>query len=107
MELYEVKAMLSADIRSFVDGMGAALDALTNFQNEVSGLEAIGSTITKVGASLTLGLTTPILGVGAASAKTFMGLDENLRRTLATMGEFVDENGNFTGQASENVLKQF
>lgn len=100
MELYEVKAMLTADIKSFTDGLGEALNALSDFKSGASELDAISSSMVKVGAGLTAGLTVPLVGVGAVSAKTFMGLDENLRRTMATMGEFVDETGNFTGQAA-------
>lgn len=102
MELYEVKAMLSADVNSFMKGISEALSALQNFQSSANELGSVTSTMRKVGAGLTLGVTAPLVGLAGVSAKTFMGLDENLRTTMATMGQYVDESGDFTGQSAKD-----
>ena len=108
MELYEVKAMLSADVNSFMSGISEALGALQDFQSGANELEGVTSVMRGVGAGLTLGVTAPLVGLAAVSAKVFMGLDENLRTTMATMGQYVDESGNFTGQSAKDyeLLKE-
>ena len=102
MELYEVKAMLTADVMDFMDGMQLAMGALGEFMSSADKFSGIDSTLKTVGAGMTAGITVPLVGIGALGVKTFAGLDDNLRSTMAVMGQYTDENGNFVGEAADN-----
>ena len=102
MELYEVKAMLTADVMDFMNGMQLAMGALNDFMSSTEKFSGIDSTLKTVGAGMTAGITLPLLGIGTAGVKTFAGLDDNLRSTMAVMGQYTDESGNFVGEAADN-----
>ena len=49
-------------------------------------MQNVGSTIASVGKGLTLGVTAPLLGIGAASVKTAMSFEKQMNRVKAISG---------------------
>lgn len=82
----ELKVLIGAEIKDFLDKLGYAEKKLSDFEKKTEGLTKIGDRLTDLGAKLTAGLTLPIIGLGAASIKSF-GEIQSLQKGLeAVMG---------------------
>lgn len=75
---------------NFTPTLVKAQDGLTKYSRQAQrvskGLNKIGNSITNVGKSLTLGVTTPIVGIGTASLKATMDFDKSMSKVQALSG---------------------
>ena len=75
---------------NFTPTLVKAQDGLTKYSRQVQrvskDLNKIGNSITNVGKSLTLGVTTPIVGIGTASLKATMDFDKSMSKVQALSG---------------------
>ena len=82
----ELKVLIGAEIKDFLDKLGYAEKKLSDFEKKTESLTKIGDRLTNLGTQLTLGLTVPIIGLGTASIKSF-GEIQSLQKGLeAVMG---------------------
>lgn len=79
-------AKLMLNIDNFAANMKNAEDQLSKIEDKFSGFSDIGSRFTDVGKSLTLGVTTPIVGLGAAIVKTTSDFDTAMSNVKAVSG---------------------
>ncbi|WP_138158779.1 phage tail tape measure protein [Peptoniphilus catoniae] len=86
MEVYEVKAVLSADWKSFQEGLKGAMASINEFKSSAMDMTSIGSTLKGVGAGLTLGVTAPLVGIGAASIKAGSSFEAGMSKVQAISG---------------------
>lgn len=63
---------------------------LSNFEKNLNkaekSLKRLNKNLTKVGKSMTMGLTVPVLGLGAASTKVFMDFEQSMLKVKAVSG---------------------
>lgn len=75
---------------NFTPTLVKAQDGLTKYSRQAQrvskDLNKIGNNITNVGKSLTLGVTTPIIGIGTASLKATMDFDKSMSKVQALSG---------------------
>lgn len=75
---------------NFTPTLVKAQDGLTKYSRQAQrvskDLNKIGNSITNVGKSLTLGVTTPIIGIGTASLKATMDFDKSMSKVQALSG---------------------
>lgn len=90
MEFYEVKAVLTADWKSFQAGLKGALASINEFKKSAGDMASVGSALKGVGAGLTLGVTAPLVGIGAASAKAAISFESAMAGVRKTT-ELTDE----------------
>lgn len=94
-----IKGYLDLDIGGFVDGLA---EAGSKTSEELGGLEKkfngtgskITSSMTKIGIGMTAGITTPILGAGAAALTTAAQYDDAAAQMQASLGLTADEADN-------------
>lgn len=79
-------AKLMLNINNFAANMKNAEKQLSDIEDKFSGFSDIGSRFTDVGKSLTLGVTTPIVGLGAAIVKTTSDFDTSMSNVKAISG---------------------
>lgn len=79
-------ARLMLNIDNFAANMRNAEQQLSDIEDRFSGFSDIGSRFTDVGKSLTLGVTTPIVGLGAAIVKTTSDFDTAMSNVQAISG---------------------
>lgn len=96
-----IEGYLDLDISGFLDGLSTAGDTLASstseWQSKTEGAGSkIGSTMQRVGAGLTLGLTTSILGAGAAAITMADQYDAASARMQSVLGLTADEADNLT-----------
>ena len=99
-----IEGYLDLDISGFLDGLSTAGDTLASstseWQSKTEGAGSkIGSTMQRVGAGLTLGLTTSILGAGAAAITMADQYDAASARMQSVLGLTTDEADNLTDVA--------
>ena len=84
---FDVTAVLKANVGDFQRGMAQAQASMKQFQSATgSTMQTVGSTMAGIGKGLTLGVTTPLLAVGAASVKTAMSFEKQMNRVKAISG---------------------
>lgn len=85
-----LRALLTADTAQFQSGLKGAASAARAWQKDFA---SIGQQATAVGKTLTAALTVPIIGIGAASVKSFMDFEDSfagVRKTVdASEPEFA------------------
>lgn len=94
---FDVTAILKANVSDFSRGMKEAQMAFQSMKNQTgssldkisSSLSAVGMASLKVGAGLTAGLTTPVVGAVGGIVKSFADLEQNLGGTEAVFGQFA------------------
>ena len=74
-----------------------------SLENTSKKLEGLGSKLSGVGNKLTFGLTTPLLGAGAASFKLASDMTENINKVEVVFGKNAEK----VQQWSNTTLKQF
>lgn len=84
---FDVTAVLKANVSDFQRGMAQAQASFKSFQSATgSTMQNVGSTVAGIGKGLTLGVTVPLLAVGAASVKTAMSFEKQMNRVKAISG---------------------
>lgn len=94
-------AKLQLNIDNFAANMKNAEDQLSKIEDKFSGFSDIGSRFTDVGKSLTLGVTTPIVGLGAAIVKTTSDFDTAMSNVKAVSGATGEEFTKLRDKAQE------
>lgn len=91
---------LMLDTSNWKKGFEDAKAGMDTFEDDTSKamdkFSAVGSSLTSAGRALTVGVTTPLLGMGTAAVKTAAGFEASMSQVLATMGktrDSLDENG--------------
>lgn len=79
-------AKLQLNIDNFAANMKNAEQQLSSIEDKFSGFSDIGGRFTDVGKSLALGVTTPIVGLGAAIVKTTSDFDTSMSNVKAISG---------------------
>ena len=96
-----------SDLSRFEEQMRTASDRSIRFSEDLksaaSKLDNFSSKASSIGNTLTLGVTTPILGAGLASFKYASDLEENLNKTEVAFKENSDE----VIEWSKTTLKQY
>ena len=89
-------------IDQFTKPLQTSIDKLTAVGREGDKtrrqLNKIGQSLEKTGAKLTAAVTMPIVGLGAASYKTFESVDKQLSLVKATMGESAYATADLAGE---------
>ena len=94
---FDVKAILSANVKPFTSGMKEAEMSLKSLQNQTGSsldkvtqtLSTVGSSMFAVGAGMTAGFTVPVVGAIGGIVKSFASLEQNIGGTKAVFGEFA------------------
>ena len=94
---FDVTAILKANVKPFNSGMKEAQMTLQSLKNQtgttldkLSGsLSAVGTASMKLGAGMTAGLTTPVVGAIGGIVKSFADLEQNLGGTEVVFGNFA------------------
>ncbi|WP_071025981.1 phage tail tape measure protein [Peptoniphilus raoultii] len=106
MEVYEVKAMLTADWKSFEAGLKGAMASINEFKSSTGDMASVGSALKGVGAGLTLGVTAPLVGIGAASAKAAISFESamaGVRKTTELTDQEFKEMGDGIRQMATEI----
>lgn len=101
MDVYQLKAVLSADIGNFQSGLKQAISSLTEFEKGMSGFDKVSGALKGVGAGLTLGVTAPLTALGVASVKTSSEFDAQMSKVQAISGATGSEMDILRAKAKE------
>lgn len=83
MDLFTLVGKIVLD----ADGFGEKIDSvMTKVESMGSGLQAAGDKISHIGSKLTLGVTAPIMGIGATAIKTAANFEETMSQVSAISG---------------------
>lgn len=91
-DTYSVVAKLSADVSQFTKGFADAQSSLRELQKEADKLsmadkfQKVGSTLSSVGKTLSIGITAPLAAVGTAAVKTGADFEKQMNRVKAISG---------------------
>ena len=81
-----ITAVLNLDASNFSSGIQSAQQQLNTFsdssQSAGTRIQALGGAITGVGATLTTGLTVPLVGIGAAAVKVASDFEAGMSKTF-------------------------
>ena len=95
LDLGTAVGYLDLDTDKFQQGLTSAFQELKAFtdQSATTGQKwtALGKTLTTIGGGLTVGLTTPLLGVGAAAVSVGNDFEAQMSRVEAIAGATADE----------------
>ena len=84
---FDVTAVLKANVSDFQRGMTQAQASLKSFTKQTgSTMQNVGATMAGIGTGLMLGVTAPLMAVGAASVKTAMSFEKQMNRVKAISG---------------------
>ena len=97
-----LRVELSANIAKFEAAMGKAAKNMARTQRS---FERFGSRASAAGRPLSVGLTAPLVAVGALAAKSFLGFDQAMTRSLAIMGDVSDAMRDDMATAAREVGK--
>ncbi|MEG8222410.1 phage tail tape measure protein [Sphingomonas sp. HH69] len=88
MKLGGMHGDLSIDVKGWALGLEDAREGLADFAKEVGNqLKALESTIKKVGAAMTVGLTAPFVGLVGTSVKGAAGFEAAMNKVQAAVGK--------------------
>lgn len=83
MDLFTLVGKIVLD----AEGFGEKIDSvMTKVESVGSGLQAAGDRISNIGSKLTLGVTTPIMGIGATAIKAAASFEETMSQVSAISG---------------------
>lgn len=96
-QTFDVKAILSANVKPFTSGMKEAEMSLKSLQNQTGSsldkvtqtLSTVGSSMFAVGAGMTAGFTVPVVGAIGGVVKSFAELEQNIGGTEVVFGSFA------------------
>ena len=101
----KVVAYLMLDTSKFESGIMTGRSLMKTLQSDSASTAkkalAIGDAMASTGKIMTLGLTAPIIGLGAAATKTFVSFDDAIRQVTATMEASEEETKRLTEAAQE------
>ena len=90
-----ITAVLNLDASNFSSGIQSAQQQLNTFsdssQSAGTRIQALGGAITGVGATLTTGLTVPLVGVGAGALTVAANFEEGMSKVQALSGSTASE----------------
>ena len=93
-----LRVELSANIAKFEAAMGKAAKHMARTQRS---FERFGSRASAAGRSLSVGLTAPLVAVGALSAKSFLSFEQGMNRVAAVSGATEAEMAELTAIAKD------
>lgn len=100
-----VVAVLALETGEFSNAMSTAKSQVTTFRDETVStagkVKALGSAMTSLGQTMTLGVTLPLVGLGAAAVTTFAGFDDSMRLVQATMTATAEDMEKLTAAAKQ------
>lgn len=101
----KVVAYLMLDTTKFESGIATGRSLMKTLQSDSASTAkkalAIGDAMASTGKIMTLGLTAPIVGLGAAATATFVSFDDAIRQVTATMEASEEETKRLTEAAQE------
>jgi hypothetical protein len=87
IQLGSAYAKVSMDSSGVTSGVNSAIGSMSKLAGVAT---ALGNTLTNVGQSMTIGLTLPILAMGAASIKAASDYEETKNKAVVVFGEMAD-----------------
>lgn len=108
---FDVKAILSANVKPFTSGMKEAEMSLKRLKNQTGSsldkvtqtISTVGSSMFAVGAGMTAGFTVPVVGAIGGIVKSFASLEQNIGGTKAVFGDFAQTVQNDAKTAYKNM----
>lgn len=98
---------LMLDTTGFQSGFRSAMQDLRTLQSSTATtgdkFKAVGSALTSVGGSMTKYITTPLVGLGAASVKAASNFESGMKQVQATLGITADATSQLDG-ATVNTM---
>ena len=82
----ELKVKISADANGLIGALNGVSNDISKISKDFKGLKKVGEGVSNIGKKLTMGLTLPIAGIGAASAKTAMEFEAGMNEVSAISG---------------------
>lgn len=91
VDLGSIVAHLKLEMSDFNNNLNRATDELNNAQNNFRGLQSAGESLSSIGATLTAGVTAPIVALGASVVKTQMDFEASMSKVQALSGATSSE----------------
>ena len=82
----ELKVRITADANGLKGALNGVSNDISKISKDFEGLKKVGEGVSNIGKKLTMGLTLPIAGIGAASAKTAMEFEAGMNEVSAISG---------------------
>ena len=101
----EFKVSIGADIAGLNSGLNSAENRISSFVSKVNKVGELGDVFQNIGAKLTAGLTLPIIGLGAASIKSFGEIQSFFNKITAR--KIIDEAYLICGIQPEKIDNKF
>lgn len=98
---FDLKAVLSADISNFEQGMKQASNAMKDFQNNTKGLSQVADGMKSVGKTMTAAFTVPFVAGMAASVKAAADYET----ALVGVGKTTDMSGKELESFGQDIQK--
>ena len=100
-----VAAALTLETKGFQTGLDKARSLIKTFQSDTltanEKIRQLGVTMQGIGKTMTLSVTSSVVGLGTAAVKTFTGFDDAMRQVRATMNATADETEALTQAAKD------
>jgi hypothetical protein len=101
----KVVAYLMLDTTKFESGIATGRSLMKTLSSDSASTAkkalAIGDAMASTGKIMTLGLTAPLVGLGAAGTSTFVSFDDAIRQVTATMEASEEETKQLTEAAQQ------
>lgn len=91
----QLEVGIGAEISGLVGGLNDAEKHIDGFVNKVNGIGKIGDVLQGIGQKMTVGLTLPIVGLGAAAIKAFGDIESLQKGLEAVMGSSAAASAEF------------
>ena len=86
-QTFDLLARLKADVSDFQSKMGSASDLMNQFSGTTGdAMQSVGSAVSGIGKQLTVGVTTPLVGLVAISAKLGVEFEQSMSKVEALSG---------------------
>ena len=102
MDIGSIVAHLKLEMQDFNNNLNNARDRLQETQNNFRGAEGAAKAFSSVGATLTAGITAPVMAIGASVVKTQMQFQDAMANVQALSGATGSEL-----KMLEDTAKQF
>ena len=100
-----VAAALTLETKGFQTGLDKAKSLIKTFQSDTmtanEKIKMLGTSMQGLGKTMTLSVTSSVIGLGTAAVKTFTGFDDAMRQVRATMNATADETEALTQAAKD------
>lgn len=91
----DLEVSIGANPQQLGRDLDRAQNMITNFVNQVEKIGEIGDALSNLGQKLTIGLTLPIIGLGAAAIKAYGDIEALQKGLEAVMGSAARASGEF------------